>query len=296
MPARPGSSNDRGNLMDTTNTHHRALRGVLLPALLACITLAGCRSHGVAGEAPGAGSATGEAVSFPEPGKASLKEGVFADPADLRRFAPGMSKRQLYALLGTPHFNEGMWGVREWNYLFNFRTPQRSEYFTCQFQVRFDGKGIAQGGYWKPQSCAALVEPPPPPTAEVPAALPQEPLRLAADALFAFDSAELSDAGRRAVDGVLGQVQRASEVQRIEVVGYTDRIGSASYNQTLSTRRAEAVRSALVEGGVASGTIRAEGRGAAEPLVQCDQRSQSALIACLAPNRRVQISGRARID
>ncbi|MFK3844202.1 OmpA family protein [Stenotrophomonas sp. NPDC078853] len=85
-------------------------------------------------------------------------------------------------------------------------------------------------------------------------------------------------------------------MQRIEVVGYTDRIGSASYNRALSTRRAEAVRSALVEGGVASGTIRAEGRGAAEPLVQCDQRSQPALIACLAPNRRVQISGRARID
>ena len=42
--------------------------------------------------------------------------------------------------------------------------------------------------------------------------------------------------------------------------------------------------------------IRAEGRGDAEPLVQCDQRSQPALIACLAPNRRVQISGRARID
>lgn len=282
--------------MDTTNPHYRALRGALLPALLACITLAGCRSHGTAGEAPDTGTTAGETVSFPQPGKASLKEGVFADPADLRRFAPGMSKRQLYALLGTPHFNEGMWGVREWNYLFNFRTPQRSEYFTCQFQVRFDGKGIAHGGYWKPQSCAALVEPAPPPGAEVPAALPREPLRLAADALFAFDSAELSAAGRRAVDGVLGQVQQASQVQRIDVVGYTDRIGDASYNQALSQRRAEAVRNALVEGGVATEAIRAEGRGDAEPLVECDQRSPSALIACLAPNRRVQISGRARID
>ena len=283
-------------MMDTTNQDYAALRRPLLAALLACAALAGCRSHGAAGELPAADTTAGEAVSFPQPGKASLKEGVFADPADLRRFAPGMSKRQLYALLGTPHFNEGMWGVREWNYLFNFRTPQRGEYFTCQFQVRFDSKGIAQGGYWKPQSCAALVEPPAPPVAEAPAALPREPLRLAADALFGFDSAELSAAGRRAVDGVLGQVQRASEVQRIEVVGYTDRIGTASYNLELSQRRAEAVRSALVEGGVATTAIRAEGRGDAEPLVECDQRSQPALIACLAPNRRVQISGRARID
>lgn len=283
-------------MMVTMNLDDRTLRRALLSVLLACVALAGCRSHGGAGESPAESTHAGEAVSFPEPGKASLKEGVFADPADLRRFAPGMSKRQLYALLGTPHFNEGMWGVREWNYLFNFRTPQRSEYFTCQFQVRFDGKGIAQGGYWKPQSCAALVEPPPPPSAAIPAVLPREPLRLAADALFAFDSDELSAAGHRAVEGVLGQVQRASEVQHIEVVGYTDRIGSASYNQALSQRRAEAVRSALVDGGVAAQAIRAEGRGDAEPLVQCDQRSQPALIACLAPNRRVQISGRARID
>lgn len=268
-------------------------RTALLAMGLLCAALAACRSHApVATDAP----ADAALVTFPQAGKASLKEGVFPDPADLRRFAPGMSKRQLYALLGTPHFNEGMWGVREWNYLFNFRTPQRSEYFTCQFQVRFDGKGIAQAGYWKPQSCAALVEPPAPPQAEVPAALPAEPLRLAADALFAFDSAELSAGGRQAVDGVLGQVQRASHVQRIDVVGYTDRIGAADYNLDLSRRRAEAVRTALVQGGVASAAIRAEGRGNAEPLVQCQQRGQAELIACLAPNRRVQIAGRAMRD
>ena len=34
--------------------------------------------------------------------------------------------------------------------------------------------------------------------------------------------------------------------------------------------------------------------GAAEPIVQCEQRNRRALIACLAPNRRVQIAGVAQ--
>jgi outer membrane protein OmpA-like peptidoglycan-associated protein len=117
---------------------------------------------------------------------------------------------------------------------------------------------------------------------------------LSADALFGFDSAMLSAEGQQAVQGVLAQVREASQVQSIRVTGYTDRIGSASYNQTLSQRRAEAVRMALVQGGVPAASISAEGRGAAEPVVQCDQRNRRELIACLAPNRRVQIAGVAQ--
>ncbi|PSD21994.1 hypothetical protein C7E13_18645, partial [Stenotrophomonas maltophilia] len=141
--------------------HYAATLGLILGMGL----LAACRSHAPAADGP----AEATAVHFPEASRASLKEGIYPDVADLRRFAPGMSKRQLYTLLGTPHFNEGMWGVREWNYLFNFRTAQGAEYFTCQFQVRFDSKGIAQGGYWKPESCAAVLEPPRPPAPLAPA-------------------------------------------------------------------------------------------------------------------------------
>jgi len=271
-------------------------RAAMLAAMAVVVLAAGCRSTPAGSEAPPA-AASEDAMAFPDPARASLREGVFADPHDLRRFAPGMSKRQLYALLGTPHFNEGMWGVRSWNYLFNFRTPGGGEYFTCQFQVRFDGKGIAQGGYWKPQSCAALVEPQePPPVAQAPAPLPRDPLRLSADALFAFDSDALSATGEQAVAGVLDQVRQASQVQSIRVVGHTDRIGAADYNLALSQRRAEAVRAALVAGGVADGAIQADGRGAAEPRVQCEDAAQAALIRCLAPNRRVEISGTARLE
>ena len=272
-------------------------QGPLLRSLglsLAALLLGACASHGEQRATPPDTAVDAEAVSFPDPARASLKEGLFVDVDNLRLFARGMSKRQLYALLGTPHFGEGMWGVREWNYLFNFRSSPGGDYFTCQFKVDFDGKGIAQTAHWKPQACAAVLDPPRPPTPPAPAPMPSEPLRLAADAMFAFDSAVLTPEGRRNVETLLQQVRDASRVQTIQVIGYTDRIGSDGYNQVLSQRRAQAVRDALVQGGVPAAAIVAEGRGKADPLVQCAQGNRQAVIACLAPNRRVEISGLAQ--
>lgn len=262
---------------------------------LAALLLGACASHGEHRATPTNSAADADTTSFPDPRKVTLKEGLFVDVDNLRLFARGMSKRQLYSLLGTPHFGEGMWGVHEWKYLFNFRSTPGGDYFTCQFKVDFDGKGIAQAAHWKPQACAAVLDPPrpPPPPAPAPAPMPTEPLRLAADAMFAFDSAVLTPEGRRNVDALLQQVRDASRVQTIQVIGYTDRIGSDRYNLVLSQRRAEAVRAALIAGGVPAAAIVAEGRGKADPLVQCEQAQRKALIVCLAPNRRVELSGRA---
>ena len=33
----------------------------------------------------------------------------------------GMNKDQLYNLIGRPHFSEGLYGVEEWDYAFNYR-------------------------------------------------------------------------------------------------------------------------------------------------------------------------------
>ncbi|WP_312236163.1 OmpA family protein [Stenotrophomonas sp.] len=282
-----------------SNTHDPAPLLRSLSLCLAVLLFSACASGGrhtpvLAAEAVGSPPDSG--ISFPDPQRASLKEGLFVNLDNLRLFARGMSKRQLYTLLGAPHFGEGMWGVREWNYLFNFRSTPGGDYFTCQFQVHFDNKGIAQAGYWKPQACAALLQPPaaPPPPPPRPAPMPAEPVRLSADALFGFDSAVLTDAGRHSVEALMQQVRSASQTQTIQVLGYTDRIGSDSYNMLLSQRRADAVRDALVQGGVPAAAIVAEGRGKSDPLVQCMQGDRKAVIACLAPNRRVEISGLAQ--
>lgn len=73
--------------------------------------------------------------------------------------------------------------------------------------------------------------------------------------------------------------------RNVEVVGYTDSQGAAAANQALSLRRAEAVAAILKESG-ASGSIRTDGRGAADPVA--DNGSADGRAA----NRRVEITVR----
>jgi OOP family OmpA-OmpF porin len=78
----------------------------------------------------------------------------------------------------------------------------------------------------------------------------------------------------------------------IIVTGHADRIGTESYNQALSERRAAAVRNYLVAANVSAQTIRSEGRGESQPITtpaQCQGRSGDALKACYQPDRRVEV-------
>jgi outer membrane protein OmpA-like peptidoglycan-associated protein len=90
---------------------------------------------------------------------------------------------------------------------------------------------------------------------------------------------------------MLLQVQFPTDLHGIHVVGFSDRIGTRRGNLRLSRQRAEAVRRYLIEGGVPASEVIAEGRGEAEPQVQCSETGRKALSACLAPNRRVEITG-----
>lgn len=253
----------------------------LLLAVVTTLLLAGCASTGK-DAAPSA---------FPDPGKARPAGGTYANLDDLRQYGDGMTKRQLYSLLGTPHFGEGMWGVRQWNYLFNLRPAPGKEPVKCQFQIQFNGEDVATGHSWNPASCGALLAPPaaPPPPPPPPEPVSRAPLQLSADALFAFDSAVLSDNGKRAIEQALrGRIGRDV---RLTITGYTDRLGSAGYNEGLSMRRAEAVRNHLASLGIPMAAMQAVGKGAADPVVQCNQGRRQELIDCLAPNRRVEIAG-----
>ncbi|WP_455289942.1 OmpA family protein [Cupriavidus necator] len=112
---------------------------------------------------------------------------------------------------------------------------------------------------------------------------------LAADALFDFDQATLKPAGAQSLKQFAADLQQFVQVSAVTVVGYTDRFGSDAYNLALSQRRAEAVRQALLEGGVKV-PVAASGAGAADPVVQCPGPRNASTIACLQPNRRVKLS------
>lgn len=261
-----------------------------LPALLAAAVALACGSAATHAQTASPG------VDFPDPARATMPEGVFVNVENLRKLAPGMTKHQLYDLLGAPHFSEGVFGVHRWNYIFAFREAGGGA-IKCQFQVQFGKDSLSQAYYWKPEACKALLEPPAPPMpAPAPVAPSMTPITLSSDALFGFDSATLSAAGKASIDGLLSRVQEASHIQNIMITGYTDRIGSEHYNLGLSKRRAEAVRNYLAERGVQASTMLVDGRGAADPVVQCDDKRRAQLIACLAPNRRVEIKGTARVS
>lgn len=137
----------------------------------------------------------------------------------------------------------------------------------------------------------AATQPTPLPASE-PQAAPAIPAQqnLSADALFAFDKARLKSADNAELDALADKLKAASRIDLVQVLGYTDRIGSEQANRKLSAQRAETVRDYLVAHGVPAGVIQTEGRGAADPVAQCPGQQGKQLIACLAPNRRVVIN------
>jgi outer membrane protein OmpA-like peptidoglycan-associated protein len=260
-------------------------------AIAALLSLAGCGTSTVSKNISDDGRA-GEVV-FPDIAKdAWLKEGTFPNLDNLRRIAPGVTKDQLYDLVGRPHFRESLFGVREWDYIFNFRVPGGVK--TCQYKVIYDTGLRAQSFHWLPTDCAELLKAAPPPTervAEKERAAPRR-VELSADALFAFGGsgpADLLPQGRRELDALAASLRGAREIGRLRITGHTDRLGSASLNDRLSLARAATVRDHLVQAGVPAQGIQVQGKGETEPKVQCEQKRREELIGCLAPNRRVEI-------
>lgn len=83
---------------------------------------------------------------------------------------------------------------------------------------------------------------------------------------FEFDKADLLPEAQQILTQVAGRVKQ-DEKLRIELVGKADRAGGDKYNMTLSHRRAEAVRDALIGDGVAAGRITTRWVGEREPPV-----------------------------
>ena len=89
---------------------------------------------------------------------------------------------------------------------------------------------------------------------------------------------------------VVPKLKDFSDMRYLNISGHTDNIGSASYNQRLSERRANAVRTYLVSNGAEASKIEIYGFGKTLPSKSCPgEGKRKARKDCLAPNRRVQI-------
>src|SRR2546425_3282324 len=142
---------------------------------------------------------------------------------------------------------------------------------------------------------------PPPPPAPAPVAAPKRcdaAVAFQKDETFPFDRYALTEAAKARLDrDVIGKLADCSSVEAVVIQGHADRIGSQQYNQKLSERRADSVKSYLVGKGADRNGIETIGMGKTVPAKFCpDMKKRSELIACLAPNRRaiVSIKGPAR--
>ena len=223
--------------------------------------------------------------------------GTFPNLQSLNQIRDGMTKDQLYDLIGRPQYEDG-WRPREWNYLFHFTTPGQGEnnITTCQFKVLFDQDMYARSFYWNPITPKDGVCPPtlkPPVKEESPAKVSTKRYTLGADALFTFDKSDignLNQKGRIDLDNLIVELGKFKVLNSIRITGYTDRLGSLSYNQNLSQDRAESIKYYLVSRGIDSNIVSSQGRGPADAVTECESTlSRTILINCLAPNRRVVI-------
>jgi OOP family OmpA-OmpF porin len=160
---------------------------------------------------------------------------------------------------------------------------------------------VAQAPVAVPPPAPVIAPAPAPVVVPAPVAIPApapvpKPLvkaKLQADSLFGFDQDSLQADGKQALDKLLQELKGVN-VDSVQVTGHTDRLGSAAYNTKLSTRRAEAVRSYLVQvGGMPANLVTATGVGSAEPETSANDckgmKVSQALITCLRVDRRVEV-------
>lgn len=145
-------------------------------------------------------------------------------------------------------------------------------------------------GYWTPAAsvpgCDGALAPvvaaaSPAPAAPV-AAPTSEKVTFAADAFFDFDKATLKADGKAKLDDLTSKLNSLN-LEVIIAVGHTDSVGSDKYNQKLSIRRAEAVKSYLVSKGIDAKRVYTEGKGEKQPV------ATNKTAAGRAQNRRVEI-------
>jgi OOP family OmpA-OmpF porin len=108
------------------------------------------------------------------------------------------------------------------------------------------------------------------PATPAPAARPapasvRQAVVIQADALFDFDKSVLRPDGRKNIDDAVAKL-KGVDLELVIATGHTDSVGSDAYNQSLSERRAAAVKEYLVSKGIPASKITTIGKGESQPV------------------------------
>lgn len=215
-----------------------------------------------------------------------VRKGNFVSVKSISQVTPGSDRDEVIKLLGHPLSQSG---DKWWFYNINLPLQGMDDYLVCQYRVTFDGRETVAATTWRRPQCQAryneLLTPPQ-------TAVQQQEITLSGEALFSYDSVQLTPSGEQELDKAAKVLLRDDvNLVAMKIIGHTDRIGTETYNRQLSLQRAEAVGAYFRSKGVPAHLIVTEGRGSSEPLVFCEgNRVTQALKNCLQPNRRVQIA------
>jgi OmpA-OmpF porin, OOP family len=130
----------------------------------------------------------------------------------------------------------------------------------------------------QPPAPPPVVQTPPPP----PPVVQPRTITLSADANFAFNKADLLPGGKASLDKFI-QDSDSVNIGSVVISGYTDSVGSKAYNEKLSLRRAQTVRSYLQSHGLHASQYEVHGYGFSKPV------ASNSTPEGRAQNRRVEI-------
>lgn len=108
---------------------------------------------------------------------------------------------------------------------------------------------------------------------------------------FDFNKANIRPEEAAKLNNLADILKSDNEVKSVHIVGYADRMGSASYNETLSKHRAKDVENYLHQRDYLNTSLaKVRWLGKSESITQCSSKlKRNALIACLARDRRVVV-------
>ncbi len=131
-----------------------------------------------------------------------------------------------------------------------------------------------------PPAAAPAAAPAPAPAAAV--APSSEKVTFETDTFFDFDKFTLKPAGKARLEDLVSKLA-GTDIEVVVATGHTDSVGTTSYNQKLSTRRANAVKAFLVSKGIPADRVFTEGKGESKPVAS-NKTSEGR-----AKNRRVEV-------
>jgi OOP family OmpA-OmpF porin len=158
------------------------------------------------------------------------------------------------------------------------QTTENNNWQSASGPLRNDSKLCWRNGFWTPatadpacdgalkveQTIAEKKTEPKPKVLEAPVVQVSK-VSLLTDTLFDFDQSKIKPEGILKLDGILAKLKDI-KVEVVIIIGHTDNIGTQAYNNKLSLRRAESVKTYLVTHGVDVFNIFIEGKGFSEPV------------------------------